>query len=958
MKKHLFRIIFYLLLFAVPAAAQSYKITGTVTDAARIPLIGASVVVHPSDDSLHKKGVVTDIDGHFMLEGLEEGHYQLRISYISFRPHSRPLQIGPDVSLGTIILEAEGNMLENVTVKTQQIRVEQSGDTTSFNAAAYKTNPDATAEDLLRKMPGMTKEGGTIKAGGEEVKRVLVDGKPFFGDDPNATLSNLPAEIIDKIQVFDQLSDQAQLTGFDDGQAQKTINIVTKPGKNNGQFGKVYAGYGTTDKNFSEGLYSAGGNINFFKGDRRISLIGLSNNINQQNFSSDDLMGLTGSSGGNRGGQRGGGGNTGNFLVGQQNGITQTHSVGLNYSDYWGKKIKVSGSYFFNTTENTNRNNLTRTYFTGSPTDLTYAENSLTIARNTNHRVNLRMEYTIDSSNTIIFTPRISLQQYENDRNLFGEGSLGAGNGMTRTENYTFSKNNGVNLDGNIVYRYKFRKKGRTASLNFNSRYNDREGSGGLYALNELADSDTTLLDQQYHLNSDGITYSGSLNYTEPIREKGQLMLQYSTSVNTSHSEKITNNDNGLGGGYTDMDTLLSNKYKNTYTTQKGSVSYRYNDQKISYTIGLGIQHASLDGTQHFPYTFNLERSFQDILPDAMLNYKFSRTENLRIMYRTRTNAPSISQLQHVIDNSNPLLLKTGNPELKQHYEHTLIIRYGKTNPENARSFNAFVYGNYTDHYIGTQTIIPVTDTQIINGVPIPPGVQISRPVNLNGYYNFRSFLSYGTPLKILKSNLNFNGGVQYSRRPGIVQEMTNYAHTYGLNGGIVISSNISENTDFTLSWSGNYNIVKNTAQRQSDNNYYNQVTSLQFNQIFAGRWLFNTSVNHSLYTGLSQGYDQQFLLWNASVGYKFLKDRSLDLRLTAFDLLNQNRAIQRTVNESYIEDNFTNVLRRYVMLQLTYTLRKFGGQKGAEQEEAMMPPPPGIPGRPGGHERPPVRPD
>lgn len=943
--KHIL-LLSVLLHIAGNLAGQHYQLSGTVTDADdNLPLIGTNILLIRTDDTSKKQGTVSDMDGHFTLSAIPEGSYTLRISYISFETYTRNLAINSNMTLGNISLKTAARLLENVTVTTQQIRVEQSGDTTSFNANAYKTNPDATADDLIRKMPGMTREDGTVKAGGEEVKRVLVDGKPFFGDDPNATLSNLPAEIIDKIQVFDQLSEQAQLTGFDDGQGHKTINIITKPGKNNGQFGKIYAGTGVSNRQFTNGLYSAGGNVNFFNGDRRVSLIGLSNNINQQNFSSEDLMGVMSSSGNEQGrGRRGGrsGGDAGNFLVGQQQGITQTHSAGINYSDVWHQKIKVSGSYFFNSTENTNANNLNRQYFTGDVADLSYTENSHTVTRNTNHRANLRMEYTIDSANTLIFTPRLSFQQHNFTRHLNGGGSLSGMLADSRTENRNQTQQNAINLSGNLLYRHKFRKKGRTISLDLGSRYNDRRGSGSLYSLNELA-QDTTLLDQLYDLQNDGITYSGSLNYTEPIKGKGQLMISYAPTFNSNRSDKATNNNDGHGD-YILPDTLLSNKYNNTYTTHRGNMDYRYNDQKYSFSFGAGYQHAVLNGTQVFPYPFDLQRSFLNVLPQAMFNYRFSRTENIRLMYRTNTNAPSISQLQHIVDNSNPLLLRTGNPDLKQHYQHTLIIRYGRTNSDKATSFNAFLYGNYTADYIGSQTIIPLQDTPVINGMQILPGVQLSRPVNLDGYYNIRSFFTYGVPVRKIKSNLNLSTGVQYSRRPGMINDRINYAGNYSLNGGVVVSSNISENTDFTVSWSGNYNIVRNTIQQQSDNNYYSQTSSLQFNQLLADRRIvFNTSLHHTLYSGLSQGFDQQFLLWNAALGYKFLKDRSLDVRLSAFDLLNQNRAISRSVTENYIEDNYTNVLQRYVMLQVTYTLRKFGSgnSQSASRETPAMPPPP-----------------
>lgn len=931
-------------------SAQTFSVSGTILDGTdNSSLIGVTVVVSPVKDSAQKFGNVTDEDGKFSIDNLPANQYILKVVYVGFENYTRSINLTQTTDIGIIKLKASATQLANVTVTEQAVRGTQSGDTTSFNANAYKTNPDAAAEDLLNKMPGISTQGGTLKANGEEVKQVLVDGKPFFGDDPSAAIKNLPAEVIDKIQVFDKLSDQAQLTGFDDGNAQKTINIVTKPGKNTGQFGKIYGGIGAEDAQLNPVLYSVGGSMNHFKGDTRISLIALSNNINQQNFSSDDLTGvMSANSGSNRGGGmpggrggqggRGGdggwqgGGGAGSFLVGQQGGITKTNSVGLNYSDQWGKKIKVSGSYFFNNTNNENSTGLARNYFSTNDSAIIYREQSATHTNNTNHRANLRMEYEIDSNNTIIMTPRISFQLNDYSRILNGDSKLPDSSTVSATDNRTGSNNNGYNFGNNLVYRHKFAKKGRTISLNLNTQVTNRAGDGSLHSLNEYAGNDTARLDQQYDLSGNGYTLSGSLNHTEPIGKNSQLMANYAPSFSKNKSDKQTMNKNG-SDDYTDMDTLLSNKYENTYTTHRGGLSYRYNSDKISFTLGSDYQNATLDGMQIFPYLFSLQKKFSNVLPNAWFNYKFSKSKNMRIMYRTHTQVPSIQQLQNVIDNSNPLLLKTGNPNLAQSYQQTLMLRYGSTNSSKATTFNAMAFANYTDNYIANQTIIATADSVVTNGIVIPIGSQLTRPVNLDGYYSIRSFVTYGMPFRSIKSNLNLNTGINYTHTPGYINNRINYANNYMFNSGVVISSNISENVDFTLSYNGNYSVVKNTINTQSDNNYYTQTTSARVNWIFLDGFIFNTSLNHQLYSGLSQGFNQNYLLWNAGLGYKFFKDRSLDVRLNVYDILNQNRAITRTVTETYIEDSYTNVLQRYFMLNATYTIRRFGGKKVSEQD-------------------------
>src|SRR5690606_10182788 len=320
----------------------------------------------------------------------------------------KTVQVGSQaVSLGKISMKEDTKVLSEFSVEGKIPLAVQKNDTTEYNADAYKVNTNANAQDLIEKMPGVVIEDGKVQAHGEDVKKIYVDGKPFFGDDPNLALKNLPAEVIEKIQIFDKASDQAQFTGFDDGNQQKAINIITKPDKKGGVFGRVYGSLGTDYR------YSVGANINIFDGDRKISILGMSNNVNQQNFSSEDLVGVSSSGGGGRGGGRGGmgggmmgGGGANNFLTGQQNGIAQTHGFGINFTDVWGKakKVTFSGSYFFNNSTVNKEETSRREYFLEG--DSTQYYNSVTSSRtqNYNHRLNARIEYKIDDNNQLIFS--------------------------------------------------------------------------------------------------------------------------------------------------------------------------------------------------------------------------------------------------------------------------------------------------------------------------------------------------------------------------------------------------------------------------------------------------------------------------------------------------------------------------------------------------------------------------
>ncbi|SDL75514.1 Carboxypeptidase regulatory-like domain-containing protein [Siphonobacter aquaeclarae] len=932
----------------VPSGSGT-EVRGKVTDKADgSVLFGVTVLLINAADSTQRKGTTTDADGAFTFPNVSRGNYRLRLSnigYITENVQIRPFQAVMD--LGKIQLTGNAKNLKEVTVKGVQERVQQKSDTLIYNADAYKVTKDANVEDLVTKMPGITIENGAVKAQGQDVKRVLVDGREFFGDDASLALKNLPAEVVDKIQVFDRLSDQSQFTGFDDGNSERTINITTRNGRNNGQFGKVYAGYGTDNR------YAAGGNVNFFEGSRRISIIGQTNNINQQNFAMQDLLGALGSSGGggNRGaagggargggggaggGNRGGGGgggsfgggnSAGNFLVGQQGGITSTNALGVNYIDNWSKKLKVTGSYFFNGANNTSESTLTRNYFSAANSGQKYDQQSTSANDNTNHRVSLRMEYQITPRSSLIWTPRLSFQNNNSNSQVEGLNTLSeTGAKLSETSTNNSAHSNGYNIGQNLLFRHQFKKQGRTISLGVGTSLSLNHRNGLLKSENRYySQSDSLqLVDQKSDSRSNTTTWSGNVNYTEPLSKMSQLQFSYNLSVTNSNSNKETYDFSAASESYSELNKILSNKFDNRYLTNRAGLAYRLRTKKAFFTLGTDYQYADLSGNQLFPKTFSVNKTFQNWMPNADVNYKFTQTKNLRFNYRTSTNAPSISQLQNVFDNTNPLFISSGNPNLKQEYSHTLSLRYNSTNLAKSVNFFGGFFATFTANNITNATLIANKDTVLTEGVTLFKGSQYSRPVNLQGYQSMRGFFSLGFPLKSLKSNLNVNAGVNYTRTPGLINEVSNISTNYAINSGVVLSSNISERFDFTLSYSPAYNIIQYSIQPQQNSNYFSHTARLRLNWISAKGFTINPDVSNSLYSGLGPGYDRSFTLFNLGIGQKIFKEQRGEIRLTIFDLLNQNNSISRNTTETYVEDNRTLVLKRYFMLTFTYNVRNF----------------------------------
>jgi hypothetical protein len=949
--------IIFISLLSLKGISQ-IKVTGSITDKIGNFIPGVMLKV-TTNDSVFFTGTSSDASGSFSLSLKPNQIYILKFSYLGYADRIKTIETKNEpLEVGKIFLKETAKNLSEVEVKTTQIRGEQKGDTTSFNSNTFKTHPDANAEDLIKKMPGITSDNNGVKVNGESVQKVLLDGKPFFGDDPNAALKNIPADMIDRVEIFDKMSDQSAFSGFNDGNQQKTINLLTKKGKNVGYFGKVYGGYGA-DETFdfkNDGRYNAGATLNSFNVKRRVSLLLLSNNINIQNFSSSDITGAmsnTGQSSG-RGGPGGGGGQpggqagAGSLLTAPQNGNTATQSAGLNYSDAWGKKVTVSGSYFFNYTDNKNQSLITRNYFTEN--GLVYKQINNDQNTNQNHRANLRLEYAIDSANKITLTPSLNFQNNKAVSGLLANNVVFGDKLLSNTNTHSTSNNIGYDFSNSILYQHKFAKRGRTISLNVNTQLTEKNNDGTYLSVNNYGDSTTSGLNQSYKTYSNSKKVSGNLSYTEPLNKNAQIQISYNPSYTEGLSDKKTNDYDTIAQIFDNFNAPLSNKYNNIYITQRGGLSYKYQKEKLNFSFGSDGQQATLTGQQTFPVAFSINKSFQTILPNAQMNYKFSKSKNLRVNYRTSTNVPSISQLQNVIDVSNPLQLKTGNSDLKQTFENNLFARFGGFNTQTSRNAMVFVSGNFINNYISNATYILRTDS-VIQGYTVKKGSQLTKPVNLNGYYTARAFFVYGFPVKAIKSNLNANGGVTLNHTPSIINNILNISDNYAFSGGAFIGSNISQNLDFSLGYNGTYNAIKNSVQKQSDNIYVTHATTFKINWIFLKGFVLNTDVVHTLYDGLSKSYNQNYFLWNAYVGYKFLKDRSLEAKLSVFDILNQNRSIGRTVTGSYTEDYNTTVLKRYFMFTLTYTFKKFksGTQPKAEEDPNPMRNMPGMPPRMGG---------
>jgi hypothetical protein len=816
-------------------------------------------------------------------------------------------------------------------------------DTVEFTASAFKTKPNAVAEDLLKKIPGIQvdKDGG-IKAQGETVQRVLVDGKRFFGDDPKMATRNLPPDIIDKIQVFDAASDQSAFTGFDDGNRVKTINITTRKDKRKGYFGRAALGAGA---NSDDALYDNNINISKFNGDQQITFTGQANNVNKQNFSVQDMLGSLGGGGfggaggggaGGGGGGRGGGGATmgggggGGLLgTGGGGGIVKTLAAGLNYKDNWGTKTQFSGSYFYNDqTTNRDQNSLTENLVTGSTDSSIFSKQvQSSVTNNKNHRINFNIETNFDTSNTLIIRPNISFQNTHSETFQTTSSTRGKITSLNSSRVNSRRDNQGINGSLEATFRHRFAKKGRTYSIGLNSSYNTNDGSGSNWSQNQYnlpSRSYTDTLDQIYTTNRDGKNNSATLSYTEPIGKNKQLEFNYNISSNINNSGRATLGYNKATSNYDIAVPNLSNIFENTFNANRFTLNYRIQNAKYNFSIGSGLQVGDLV-SKNISTNVNLKQHFVNLFPSANFRYDFTKSKNMRFFYNGRTSQPSADQLQPVIDNSNPLLIRTGNPNLKQQFSHSFRLLYNSFDMFSQKIVFATLSGSFIENDIQNSTTIS------------GGGVQTIKPVNLSGTYNINGFFNYGFPIKKPKSNLNLMANVSRNQTQTLVNSVSNFTRNTNLGGTISWTTNIKEGFDMNFSSNSNLTMARYTLQPQQNGDFFSQTVSTEATIYSKSGWVLSTDFDYIYNAGRSEGFNTSIPLWNASLSKQMLKNKAGELKFYVFDLLNQNISISRNVTSNYIQDLQTRVLKRYFMISFTYNLRKFGATQGPQNPMMKM---------------------
>lgn len=916
-------LCFFFLSFISQAQTPVTTVKGVVYDTAyKRGLAYATVSVVNAKDSTLVTFTRADSTGKFRINGLEKGKYLMSSSYVGFVPVWKPLDVlvdGQLIDLGNVAMT---DILSSgdVTVTARRPPVTISGDTVEFNTENFKTQPNAVVEDMLKKLPGVTVDNdGTVRVNGQKINRVLVNGKEFFTGDPKMATKNLDADAVDKVQVFDKKSDRAEFTGVDDGQSEKTINLKLKKDRNHALFGKVAAGGGTN------GRWDAQTNINKFNGDQQLSFIGMGNNVNKQGFSISDILNFTGEL--SRGMRSGGGGinirtggedNSGLPVMGGQaaQGVATTWAGGLNFNDSWNKKTDVNGSLMgsnidLQTGRTTNR------HFSFPGNEYDYLSTSNAVRNSKQQKVNMMIDSKLDTFNSIKFTPSLTTQQVDSrsTSSYVQQDMKGIKLNEGTTDNSTHS--DAFNFGGTALYRKRFAKKGRTISSTVSLSYNDSRQDGAVNNLiryyNTGVPQPDSIVNQRNRREAVTRGFGANIVYTEPVGKRSLVELSGYYNTNVGNAKRTTYDYGTASGKYDQFNAAQSNDFKSDYNYTGGSLSFRSNQPKVNFTLGASLQEAKLSSINNSTGV-NVKQSFTDVLPMASLTYKIASSRTLSFNYSTSTTQPSNLQLQPVTDVSDPTNTYTGNPNLKRSYGQSISLNYFSTNMYTQRNFFAFLSFNKTDNAIVN------ADMQVGNTV------RKTMPVNVNGNYIMFGSVNAGFPIKKLKSRFDIGLAGNVLHNNSFINSLPNAIDNISIGPNVNYGFFLENKMDINASARLNISQAKYSAQPQMNSNYLQQLYSFEMTNYLPWGIILNNNFNYTINSGRADGFNTSVGYWNASIAKGFLKNKRAEVKLTAFDILNQNQGISRSVNQNYVEDARYNVLQQYFQLGFTFRLNKASG--------------------------------
>jgi hypothetical protein len=920
---------FLLLAFGLSGQSKLFELSGKATDTLGTPLSLASVLLLDPIDTTLVTYALTNDAGIFQIKHIKRGRYLLKVSYIGYMPLLLEVDPGEKstMDMGAIPLEEIAKDLFEVVVRAAKAPMSIRGDTIEYDASKFKVPPGSTVEDLLRRLPGMeVGADGSLSSEGQAINRVTVDGRRFFGGDPKAATKNLPAEGISKVQVFTEETEEKKLTGADSKPPEKMMNLELKDEFKKGGFGKIIAGAGTEER------MELKGNYNRFDKKQQFSLIGMGNNTGRNGLGWDDYQDFRGSQafnwddGGDFG--FGAGGDRmvyyssddddmsiqNNFFGNQQSGFPKNGSAGINYT-WYSDKTELNSMYFYNHTNliaaaTRNQENFLpdQTYFNRDITRRDQTQNA--------HQIQVRLEHKIDSLNTIVGSANASMAV----RNTFNNGEYQylrqdeSLSNFTRFDNTSNLEN--LLLNGSIIYRKKYKNPGRSSAIsgnylhNVSDTENEQESENEFYTTEGILDSLASIY-QDNLTNTQRQQIKSSLLHVEPIGKKFFAQAFYNFSHRFERSDRDVFD---IANGEQQANDFLSRYYTNNIDLHRLGVSLRYSHQGLNLSVGMARQLFQLDGDfQAGPSAgimTRIQRDYYNWIPNVTFNGAIKKNQYLNVNYGAYAREPSIRNLQPIVDNSNPLFIREGNPDLIPQIDHRFSASFRKNNPINFTNFNISL--SYT-----------LTENQFVQEQQVDSSfVTTSRMINYKGGSGIWAYLNYGFPIIKNKFTVNVNYNAGLNQNFALVNATEN--ETFSINHSGTIRLNYSPSEFFTAFLSTRIGITDtrysiNTSQNQQllNENYSLNLSARLFWGVF-----INANFNYDRYQNDRFDFNQDVPILNASLYRVFLPNNRAEVRLAIYDVFNRNLGVSQFANANVVSETRTTTLSRYALLSFTYNLQ------------------------------------
>ena len=907
-------LLYLLILSSISSFAQKLSVSGNVQDtAAKAPLQNAIVMAVKLMDSTLVDFTRTDNKGYFKLKPLPVDTYQVIISHPKFADMGYFI-FGDTKNLeydfGKIILQPKNISLDEVTIFAFKDPVYYKGDTLIYTADSFKTKANATVEDLLKILPGMKVDAdGKITAQGKKVDKVLVDGDEFFGADPTVATKNLNASSIESVQVYEKKSDDVANSSTGE-ETQKILNLKLKEEAKKGYFGKIS---GASDfQKFYEGEALG----NYFKKKLKVSVFGLASNTPRSSFGWDDVYkyGLNNefNTFSNDDGD-----NYQYFSNNQALGIPQTLKSGVYYTDKISKNTKLNINYSYNNSQILAKKTTNAQYFLS---DTTYFTNNITqsLQKNDAHAINIGVEQRIDSLTDITLNSKVKLLSSSlssTDETDF----LRSDNIKTRNTSINNSnQDHGYDVANNLKLSKRFKKKDRLFTLSYSNALSQSETNGFLktdnYFYSDTSQSFNTVNQKKKSINSNQSHIIGTV-FSEPLTKKIKIEASYDYMYyNTKQDKDALNN---IGGEYNQLDSTLSNDFVNTKQINRAGLKFIYEVKKMRFTIGTKARNVYVRNNNIFKNQI-ITQNFNNILPFSTLRYKFSDNKMVNITYQTSSSNPSISQLQPVRDNSNPNFINIGNPNLLPTFTHNVNLNFNSWKSISGKYTWGGLNYSYTNKDISTATSYDSI------------GRTVSQAINVNGNYMVSGYIGTSYPFFSKKLEVGPNANASYASNKNVINGLENITKDLRSNVGLELRFNF-DNLNAGLTGYYEYNSSSSTLNSNSTKPYTAQGFSGNISAKLPKKFLLESNADYTIKSKRGNGYNLNYLVWNASVSKTFFTKENFIVGFYAYDILKQNINIDRDISSNVVTDIKTNIISRYFLLKLTY---KFNSNKVKEEDE------------------------